>query len=61
MLVSPAWHNYDVPIYLKSDRQWPRRLRRAHAKYQQRNAKTDTEKRFWKDVIKANSHDGGAK
>lgn len=45
-----------VQEYLKKDRQWPRWLRIAHAQYQLRLAKTETERVFWREVKKANSH-----
>ena len=41
--------------YLKSDRQWTRRCRIAHAKYQKSAATTDDDRHFWQLVIEANT------
>lgn len=41
--------------FLKSDRQWPRALRLAHAKHQLGMAETEQDRRFWKEVLKRNA------
>lgn len=43
--------------YLKQDRQWHRPLRVAHARFQLRNATTEQERMFWRDVLNANKED----
>jgi hypothetical protein len=43
-----------IDDYCRSDRQWPRALRVAHAEYQKTIAKTDEQRRFWNAVIKRN-------
>lgn len=40
--------------YLKSERQWPRHCRIAHAEYQLANATSRRSKDFWRAVLKAN-------
>lgn len=44
----------DLQTFLKSDRQWPRHLRIAHAHMQERKVDTAGEKEFWRKVIEAN-------
>jgi hypothetical protein len=41
----------EVEAYLKEDRQWPRRLRIAHAKA---HLEAGMDRKFWVAVIKAN-------
>jgi hypothetical protein len=44
----------DVKEFLKADRQWPHRLRVAHAQMQIQRATTDEEFEFWRAVLAAN-------
>jgi hypothetical protein len=41
--------------YLREDRQWPKHLRIAHAKYRMKMAESKEDKSFWKQVILANT------
>lgn len=43
--------------YLLNDRQWLRRDRIDHARYQLRNAQTEEDRKFYLEVIKANMTD----
>lgn len=43
-----------VEDFLKSDRQWARPLRIAHAQYQLRQATTEDARSFWLAVLLAN-------
>ncbi len=46
-----------LEAYLKSDRQWPRYCRIAHAEYQLKNSQSDSDRVFWQAVIDANKDD----
>lgn len=48
--------NLRVQEYLKQDRQWPRWLRVAHAKYQLSIANTEADRVFWRQIRRANSN-----
>lgn len=43
-----------LQTFLKSDRQWPRHLRIAHANMQLRNAMMEVDQSFWHAVIEVN-------
>ncbi len=45
--------------FLLSDRQWPRKLRIAHAEMQSAASATPEDKKFWRGVIDANTVGGG--
>lgn len=46
--------NMTVEQWNEQDRQWPRELRIAHAKYQEQVATTEEGRRFWRAVQRAN-------
>lgn len=46
--------NKELEDYIRSDRQWLREQRIAHAKHRFSSAKTDEERTFWTAVLKAN-------
>lgn len=50
---APALQEY-LQEYLKTDRQWPRHLRIAHARYELKQSKSAYSQAFWHAVIKAN-------
>lgn len=45
---------FNVREYLKNDRQWLRRHRLSHAKFQLMKATTEQERQSWEDIISAN-------
>jgi predicted P-loop ATPase len=55
MYASIAHYPEAVQEFLKSDRQWPRRLRVKHATQRLFGAATEAERLFWQTVLSANA------